>query len=94
MSRCLKKISFASTARVEAFAHIATEFMEEVFDLLPGDYIISDESELRDFMELGSSETSVVWARIYEVFGIDRAHGASNRLVDIFVEIDRRRHPQ
>ena len=52
-----------------AFADIAGEFMENVFDLLPGDYAITDESTLRDFTDFGSSHTSPAWRRITEGYG-------------------------
>lgn len=48
-----KKITFASTERIEEFKEIASEFMREIFDLLPGEYLISDESDLHDFTEIG-----------------------------------------
>jgi hypothetical protein len=89
-----KKITFASTARVEEFAQIASEFMGEIFDLSPGQYAISDESDIRDFTEMGSSDTSEIWTRIREVYGVGNSEAASGRLVDIFVEIARRRNPQ
>ena len=40
-----KKITFASTDQVEAFKPIADEFMFRVFELEPGEYVISDESD-------------------------------------------------
>jgi hypothetical protein len=89
-----KKITFASTARVEEFAQIANEFMAEIFDLLPGEYAISDESDVRDFSEMGSSDTSEIWTRIKEAYGVRNSDVTSGRLVDIFVEIARRRKPQ
>jgi hypothetical protein len=89
-----KKITFASRARVEEFAQIASEFMSEIFDLLQGAYAISDESDIRDFVEIGSSDTSKIWTRIKEVYGVDKSDVASGRLVDIFGEIARRRNPQ
>lgn len=89
-----KKITFASTARVEEFAQVASEFMGEIFDLLPGQYAISDESDIRDFTELGSPDTFHIWTRIKEVYGVDHSDVASGRLVDIFVELARRRNPQ
>ena len=89
-----KKITFASTARVEEFVQIASEFMGEIFDLVPGEYAISDESDIRDFTGMGSSDTSDIWTRIKEVYGVDNSDVTSGRLVDIFVEIARRRNPQ
>ena len=89
-----KKITFASTSRVEELAQIASEFMAEVFDLLPGQYAISDESDVRDFTEMGSSDTSEIWTRIKEVYGVANSDVTSGRLADIFAEIARRRNPQ
>jgi len=39
-----KKITFASTARIEDFTLLANDFMERVFDLRPGNFLITDES--------------------------------------------------
>ena len=89
-----KKITFASTERIEEFAHISSEFMEEIFELLPGEYAISDESDVRDFTEMGSSDTSEIWARIKEMYGVDNADVGSGRLASIFAEIARRRNVQ
>lgn len=66
-----KKVTFASTARVEEFAVLASEFMDEIFELLPREYAISDESDLLDFTDMGSSDTSELWKRINEVYGIE-----------------------
>jgi len=89
-----KKVTYASTDRVEEFRKLAGDFMVEVFDFLPGDYLITDESSLRDFTELASSDTSPIWFRITEIYAIGRADVPSERLVDIFAEIQRRRNLQ
>jgi hypothetical protein len=89
-----KKVTYASTDRVEEFRKLAGDFMMEVFDFLPGDYLITDESSLRDFTELASPDTSPIWFRINEIYAIGRADVPSERLVDIFAEIQRRRNPQ
>jgi len=89
-----KKITFASTAQIEDLQQIANEFMEEIFDLLPGEYLISDESDLCDFTEMGSSDTSTIWAGITSHYGIKEFEVGSSRFVDIFTEIARRRKPQ
>ena len=89
-----KEITYASTDRIEHFRGVADDFMMEVFDLLPGDYLITDESSLRDFTELGSSDTSPTWLRIAELYAIGKADVPSERLVDIFAEIRRRRNVQ
>ena len=89
-----KRITFASTARIEDFALLANEFMEEIFELLPGEYLISDESDLRDFTEMGSSDTSEVWKRIQAFYGVEALDVDSGLLVEIFAEIMRRRNIQ
>jgi len=89
-----KKITFASTERIEKFALIASEFMEKIFDLLPDDYAISDESDIRDFTEMGSSDTSEIWTRIKEVYGIEQSEIGSSRFINIFAEITRRKNIQ
>ena len=89
-----KKITFASTERIEEFRQLASDFMGQVFYFLPGEYVISDESDLRDFMELGSSDTSEIWKRITEIYGVSLADVDSDRLVSIFTEITRRRNLQ
>lgn len=89
-----KKVTFASTERIEAFAQLADEFMERIFALEPGEYLITDESDVRDFMEMGSSDTSETWKRIDEVYGNVSADARSERLVDILTEVAQRRSRQ
>ncbi len=89
-----KKVTYAATDRVEDFRKLAGDFMAEVFDFLPGDYLITDESSLRDFTEFGSSDTSSIWGRITEIYSIAKAEVPSERLVDVFAEIQRRRNVQ
>lgn len=86
-----KKVTFASQERIEEFTQLADEFMERIFDLEPGEYLITDESDVRDFTEMASSDTSEIWARIDGVYGIVSAEVRSGRLVDIFTEIAQRR---
>jgi hypothetical protein len=86
-----KKVTFASTERIEEFAQLADEFMERIFDLEPGEYLITDESDVRDFTEMGSSDTSEIWKRIDEVYGIVNADVRSGRLVDILTKVVQRR---
>jgi len=90
----VKKVTYASTNRVEEYGKIAADFMLEGFDFLPGDYLITDESSLRDFTDFGSSDTSPIWNRITEIYSIDRADVPSERLADIFAEIQSRRSIQ
>lgn len=89
-----KKITYASTDRVEEFRKFAADFMMELFDFLPGDYLITDESSLRDFTDFASSDTSLLWRRITEIYGIGKADVPSERLVEMFTEIQARRSIQ
>jgi len=89
-----KKITFASTQRVAEFAQLADEFMEQIFELESGEYVISDESDVRDFTEMGSSDSVAIWKRIGEIYGVAGADVRSGRLVDILTEISRRRNLQ
>lgn len=89
-----KKITFASTERVEEFAHLAGDVMEQIFELESGEYVISDESDILDFTDMGSSDTSAIWKRIREIYGVTSADVRSGRLVDILTEITRRRNLQ
>lgn len=89
-----QKITFASTEQIEDFGQLASDFMGQVFDFLPGEYLISDESDLLDFTDMGSSDTSEIWKRITEVYGVSLVDAGSERLVNIFTEITRRRNLQ
>ena len=89
-----KKITFASTARIEEFTQLADDFMEHVFDFEPGEYLITDESDVLDFTEMASSDTSEIWKRIKENYAVTLTDVGSGRLVNIFAEIARRRNLQ
>lgn len=58
------------------------------------DYLITDESTLRDFTDFGSAKTSLIWSRITEIYAINRSDAPSERLVDIFAAIERRKSIQ
>lgn len=89
-----KKITYASTERVDEFTQLSNEFMEQVFDLEPGEYLISDESDVPDFTFMESSDASEIWKRITEIYGVAPDDVASEKLVDIFVAITQRRNLQ
>jgi hypothetical protein len=89
-----KRITFASTDQIESFAQLSSEFMEIIFGLEPGAYLITDESDLRDFADMGSADTSTIWSSITEHYGIDYSDIGSERFAEIFAEILRRRNLQ
>ena len=88
------KIEYAPTAKMKTLAHVANEFMQEILDLEPGSYVISDESSLRDFTDFGVSDTLPLWKRITALYAMDQSDVGSERLVDIFLAIERRQHFQ
>ena len=86
-----KRITFASTERVEACHEIAAEFMRTIFDFEPGDYAISDESDILDFMSFDEWDIDEVWSRIERNYGISKAGVGSECLVRIFEAIGAKR---
>ncbi len=86
-----KKIEFASTGRIEGFRRLAVEFMLEIFDFMPGEYLITDESIIHDFTEVNSCDTSDIWRRITGYYGVRREEVSSELLVDVFSEIQERK---
>ena len=89
-----KKITFASSSRVDVLREVADEFMFEVFEFSAGEYLITDESSFTDFTEMGSADVSPIWQRIEDHYGIRANDVSSDRLVDIFSEICGRRNLQ
>jgi hypothetical protein len=85
-----KQFVLSSTDSVEVFQEIADRFMLEIFELEPGEYIITDESDIRDFTSFGISDTGPVWRQIAAVYGISREEVGSGRLVKIFRTIAER----
>ena len=77
----------APTDTIEQFAEIISAFMFDVFDLMPGEYLLTDEALLSDFVEFGQSDTSKIWNRIQVEYGFIREDVDSEALVDIFQEI-------
>ncbi|MGQ0654878.1 MAG: hypothetical protein ACT4P4_21865 [Betaproteobacteria bacterium] len=56
--------------------------------------LLTDESNLRDFTDYGSADTSPIWSRIAEIYMVNKSDAPSEKLVDIFAAIQRRRHFQ
>ena len=89
-----KKFTFASTEEAEASTDLASEFMSSIFELDPGDYAMSDESDILDFMPFDERSTDEVWSCIKSQYGVTLADVGSGRLVDIFKAIAARRGTQ
>lgn len=87
-----KKITFASSNRIDELRKVADEFMFEVFEYCAGEYLISDESTLEDFIALESGNVEPIWKCIENCYGIRDKDVSSNKLVDIISEIDNRKN--
>jgi hypothetical protein len=82
-----KRIECASTDEVDMFCSLAEEFMEAIFCMEPGSYLITDESSLRDFKGVEELKLADMRRRIREVYGVDVSDIVSDNLVEIFARI-------
>ena len=89
-----KRIELAPTERLEMFRGFAEEFMESIFCMEPGSYLITDESSLRDFKGVEELELPNIHRRILEVYGIDVSDIVSGNLVEIFTQIHKHTYGQ
>jgi hypothetical protein len=89
-----KRITFAPTDQVESFGVLVNDLMFSIFELEPGEHMITDESELLDFTPLDSSDTTEIWVRITELYGIARSDVPSERLIAILAAIQQKRRLQ
>jgi hypothetical protein len=89
-----KRITFAPTDQVESFGVLVNDFMSLIFELKAGEHMITDESDLLDFTPLDSSDTTEIWARITELYGVARSDVSSERLIAILAAIQQKRRLQ
>ena len=59
-----KAVTLAPSDEIDRYSEAAARFILEIFALEASDYLITDESTLRDFTFLGISDTTPTWARI------------------------------
>jgi len=85
-----KKIELAATAGIKLFEEIAEAFMFRIFGFEAGEYLITDESSLRDFTGVDDMELADIQRRIRRVYGLDVSDLASGNLLEIFVRIHER----
>lgn len=86
-----KKIELAPTDSVDRFRDLAEEFMESIFEMEPGSYLITDESGLCDFEGVEDMDLPDVCEKIRSVFGVEVSDIRSGNLVEIFARIHRHR---
>ena len=87
-----KKIEFAPTTGVDMFLKISDEFMKKIFDLAPGEYLISDESSLYDFTGLDELDLTDIQKKIRDVYDLDISDIESGNLLDIFKRIHNKKY--
>ena len=82
-----KRIQFASTTGIDMFQGIAEDFMERIFGLKPGEYLITDESSLTDFAGVDEMELTNIQKKIREVYDEDVSDIGHGNLVEIIMRI-------
>ena len=82
-----KRIEFAPTDELDMFRSLADEFMDEIFSMEPGSYLITDESSLWDFQGVQDLKLPDIHLKIREVYGVDVSDIVSGNLVEVFVRI-------
>jgi len=87
-----KKIELAPTTGVNMFGRIFEEFMEKIFDFVPGEYLISDESSLYDFTGFDKYDLNDIQKRIRDVYSLDVSDIESGNLLEIFKRIHNKRY--
>ena len=88
-----KRFEIASSTGVEMFADIAEEFMERILGFEPGDYLITDESSLRDFLGLDEEvELADLQQKIREEYEVEVSDLQRGSLLEIFMRIHRRKY--
>jgi len=82
-----KKIEFAPTTGIDKFRAISEDFMNKIFGLGLGEYLISDESSLYDFTGLDEMHLPDIHKKIQEIYNIDVSGIKSRNLLEIFKRI-------
>ena len=81
-----KKITFASRDRLSLVEDLAPRFFLEVLDLDNEECLITDESDLSDFTDIGSdhpAEVEGLLDRLEAHYHIDGRAAGSSRVVDL-----------
>jgi hypothetical protein len=82
-----KRTEFAPTTGIDKFRAISENFMNIIFGLEPGEYLISDESSLYDFTGLDEMELPDIHKKIQDMYNIDVSDIKSRNLLEIFRRI-------
>ena len=82
-----KKVELASTAGLDSCRDVAELFMSDIFDMEPGDCLLTDESSLRDFVGVDDLELADILSKIADLYGVDVADAKGGNLLEIFRRI-------
>jgi hypothetical protein len=82
-----KKIEFARTTGINEFRAISEDFVNRIFGLEPGEYLITDESSLYDFTGIDEMELPGIHKKIQEMYNVDVSDIKSRNLLEIFKRI-------
>ena len=82
-----KKLEVASTEGIECFRDFADRFMYVIFDLEAGEYLITDESSLTDFVGVDDLDLDDILGKIDDLCGIDVSGVELGNLLGVFRKI-------
>ena len=85
-----KKIELAPTTNVDLFFEVGEEFMFRVFGFEHGEYLITDDSDLTDFIGIEDVDLLSIQKKIQNIYGIEVAKDVN--LVDIFTRIHKKKY--
>lgn len=86
-----KTVTLSSTDQLDTFTEVADHFMSAIFDLEPGDYLITDESDVLDVVPIDVSDPHGIWRKVEADYGVTLSDVNSGRLVKIFEAMENRR---
>jgi hypothetical protein len=86
------KFEFAPTTYVDVFSEVGEEFIKEIFGFEPGEYLISDESSIDDFLLGEDYEEEEVYQRIKELYGLGREEIGNGNFAEIFSKIHKEKY--
>lgn len=93
MRKIPKKIEIAPQSRLLAVEHMAPRFFREVLGREFNECLITDESDLRDFLDVfgdRDSDLAAMFDRIEAHYLIDAREAGSSRIVDLLEFLESR----
>ena len=82
-----RRFEQAPTTGIEKHQAIADEFMRQIFEMEPEEYLITDESRLTDFADFGDDQAlPKILAKVQSIYG-DVVQKDTDYLITIFRRI-------